>query len=566
MANILLLDDSDVAQRAMQGILARTDHRMVCCSSVDDAWEFILQNVVIDLIFLELKIKETQGWVLLQRLREHGLLSRIPVVVYTKVADRNVVRRMLAMKIQNYLVKPYSDDKIFAEIAKAESIAWRKAHLEDADSFCAQMNLKPEVLKQKRDRLRPMIRELIKPLQDALHLCSFEEISERMEKLKVRVEECGYWGLFDQIELMLDAIERADWPQVDNCIKALEFSDKLLYCLINPEHLPEGLITEEEANAEQIRREKEKWLNEDAIRSCPIVNAKEIADKVNKLPGYPMIDSVAAKLLMALEGSSVRLSSLFDLTQKDPGFAAQILKEAAKIDREREDPIEDPKIAVQLLGESRLKGIAHNIKTIKEHDFEADQMNWPKYWMHQMAVARMSAYMCELMELHGFMPTAYWGGLMHELGKLLIAQLYPFGFQAVVRYSQSQKCSMAFSEKKFLDCTSNEIGAYSAQVFGLPRVYGNIMRWINNPQKATEDQDMVALVSMARDLCVRFKLGNNGDICLDPSLPLDQFPAWEVLRLRVFPSFDLRNFERKLQIWSRELREELTGKLALAVS
>ena len=86
MANILLLDDSEVAGRAMRGILARGNHRCAVVEESTAAWNFIREHVKVDLLFLELKLKGENGIRLIQRLRDDAFLKTLPIVVYTGVS------------------------------------------------------------------------------------------------------------------------------------------------------------------------------------------------------------------------------------------------------------------------------------------------------------------------------------------------------------------------------------------------------------------------------------------------------------------------------------------------
>ena len=137
MANILLLDDSDVAGRAMNGILARGAHHCFIVTKPEEAWRLVREGVVFDLVFLEMKLPGGGGAAFLQRLRDDCFLKILPVVVYTYETDTKLVRRALGLRVQNYLIKPYNDELIHREIAKALQNPWRNLHFEDAKAFGA---------------------------------------------------------------------------------------------------------------------------------------------------------------------------------------------------------------------------------------------------------------------------------------------------------------------------------------------------------------------------------------------------------------------------------------------
>ena len=86
------------------------------------------------------------------------------------------------------------------------------------------------------------------------------------------------------------------------------------------------------------------------------------------------------------------------------------------------------------------------------------------------------------------------------------------------------------------------------------------MRWVDTPTQATEDIELVAIVSLARSLCRNNHVGFGGSTTQEP-VPLADTPEWQILRGSVFPSFDLKKFESQVQSECRQLKQELHGRL-----
>ncbi|MCC5021346.1 MAG: response regulator [Candidatus Synoicihabitans palmerolidicus] len=91
MSNILQVDPGETARSAMRGILDRGKHRLATVESGEEAWEFIQTNVKIDLVLVELQLKDGSGINLIKRLRADSQRKKIPIVVYTARGDRNGV-------------------------------------------------------------------------------------------------------------------------------------------------------------------------------------------------------------------------------------------------------------------------------------------------------------------------------------------------------------------------------------------------------------------------------------------------------------------------------------------
>ncbi len=101
------LDESAVAGVALKGILTRANHRCVVVSTIEAAWQSLRELVRIDLIILELRLKnEKYGMSFIQQLRSECTFKDIPIVVYSNNSDHGVVQKALSLNIQSYLTKP----------------------------------------------------------------------------------------------------------------------------------------------------------------------------------------------------------------------------------------------------------------------------------------------------------------------------------------------------------------------------------------------------------------------------------------------------------------------------
>jgi HD-like signal output (HDOD) protein len=150
--------------------------------------------------------------------------------------------------------------------------------------------------------------------------------------------------------------------------------------------------------------------------------------------------------------------------------------------------------------------------------------------------------------------------LVHDLGRLLILKLYPIGFAAMVAHAKAEAIPLHQAERRYLGVDSRELGYHFACKQGLPAIYCNVIRWAQQPEKATEDLDLVAAVSLARDVVLHNHVGYCGDTPKDSCPPIEETAAWQVLQHRVFPSFNLRRFEAQAQFVCAQLKGELLGR------
>jgi CheY-like chemotaxis protein/HD-like signal output (HDOD) protein len=566
MAYILLVDPDEVAHRAMRGILARGNHRFVAVNTAADAWDFIQRTVKVDIVIVEMALEGDGGLAFIQRLKSDCCLKLLPVLVYTAKGDRETVKRVLDLRAQNFLIKPYHDDVIFSEIAKAVVNPWRQQHFEEEKSFCKMMGFTPDVLHKMLDDLRTTLPVARTPLQKWAGMRATQPACDEITILSTKAEEAGAWGVVEYLKQLTENAQSSKWEEFEQNLEWLEFAGRLIFRHLNASLVPEEFLSSQELNAEIEAKTRAVWSNAVAENRCPVVRWPQLQQEIENLAGCPVIDSAVAAFQMTANGHPTSLAPLMDLVDKNPGLAAQMLIASNKLKRASKDDlslIEDPRMAIGLLGEIRLAAQGRALVTAEERMMLAPPLcSWSHFWMFQMGTARIARYTCRYLELTGLESPAYTAGLLHDLGKLLLLRLHPFAFQAILAHARQNELAMSVAERHFLGVTTHEMAAHFADKHGLPRRFANVMRWVANPEQATEDVDLVAIVSLARTLCRNNHVGFCGDTPETQAIPLEETAEWRVLRGSVFPSFDLKKFESQVHAECRQLKHELHGRMA----
>lgn len=560
MANILLLDDSDVAGRAMRGILGKAGHRCIAATEPDEAWRLLREGVVLDIVFVELRVAQDTGMSFIQRVREDPFWKGLPLVVYTIDTEAKQVRKALGLKVQNYLVKPYNDQVIYAEIAKAMVNPWRNLHFEEPKSFCAQMGITVEALGKMRRQLMLAFDEAVNTFPLWAQARENNEVFARLDALANDAEAAGVWAGVDYLRELRAQAELGNWSVFKSSPEYLDYASRLIFCQLNPSYVPEVLKPQEEQDEAKQAAERARWMHADVDASGPLVSDVVIEKELKALQGCPAIDTAAAAFLMAADGRASSMSRVMELVQEDPGLCAQVLLAANRLEHDDLTWIEDPRSAVTLLGEIKLNALAKSTLTIDEKFLHVPPLTWANYWMFLIGVAKLSQFICQYMEFTYLAGTAYTAGLLHDLGKLLILKIHPWAFGAMATYAREKKIVLHEAEKRYISTTSRDLAVQFASLNRLPPVYTHVMRYVENPEATAENVELVAMVSLARHVCLHNRVGHCGDTPGDSSPPIANTPAWHVLQPRLFPSFDLRKFEAQAHAYCREMRVTLLGQ------
>lgn len=562
MANVLLLDDSAVAGRAMQGILTRGHHRCAVATSGAAAWSLLREAVTFDLLIVEARLSGESGLEFMQRVRNDCYFRRLPVVVYSNACEQAQVRRAVSLKTQNYLLKPYNEQSIYAEVAKAVAQHWRSGPFEDERTLCAQTGISPEKLRELRLQLMDALAGHANFFAECAEGPGRKEVISRIAALSEAANTVGFWGLVENLASLQTAAEGEKWPAFIACREQLEFASRLIFCQLNTGFVPDALRTDDERNALAEMRERDRWSKADIKGGARPVSLAQLEAQVDTLRGCPVVDSVAASFLMMADSRATALSQLMDVVSRDPGLSAQVLAAANHLGRgEDTGSVEDARTAASLLGGIKLQAIASALPVVAERHLRVPPLTWPQFWLFQAGVARMTQFICNELELGQLASLAYNAGLLHDIGRLVLLKLHPFSWGAMHAFVRQENVTLAEAERQFLGCTTRELGARFMARQGLPASYAVVARWVETPDEAPTDRALTAIVSLARHLCLHQHVGACGDVAKEGTAAIEDAPAWRVLREEIFPSVDLWRFEARARTYALRLRHELIGRL-----
>ena len=563
MANLLLVDSNEVAQRALKGLLSRGSHRCAVAPSADEGWRFLREFVAFDLVVVELTLPGENGIRLLQRIRADALLKNIPVIVYTAVADPKVVKAVLTVGVQNYLVKPFREEVLYRELEKALKTPWRAMHFEEEKSFCAQLELDPAELRRRRleleSALEPAGRFLA--LQAGAEKPSHAEVLRQVLALSEKAEEAGVWAVAEYLAGVKASAEKGDLSPVRWAEKDFAWMGQLLFDHLHPGMLKVSGFGEDDLHAAEEAQRRALWLEADVLHGGPLLQAGVLEAETDKLAACPVVDTVLAAFQMSADRSGSNLQQVVDLVVQDPGLACTVMAAANHLRHDEMTAIEDLAGAVSLMGSERLASLAKQIPWAKEESMFVPPLSWPQFWRFQVGVGRLARVICEYLQFKNSLPVAYQAGLMHDIGKLVLIHLHPYALEATLRHARAHKIPLHLAERRYLSCDTRELGERLARRIGLPPRFCAVIRHVERPLEAEAGEigELVSAVALARELCLHHHVGYCGDPAADSAPAVEQTQAWTAIRPRLFPGFKMGEFEIQVRRTCFELKEASHG-------
>jgi HD-like signal output (HDOD) protein len=148
--------------------------------------------------------------------------------------------------------------------------------------------------------------------------------------------------------------------------------------------------------------------------------------------------------------------------------------------------VSSPIEAVQLLGIGRIRALALSILIFSA--FESRKITAftiESAWKHSVETA-LGAQQIARMETEDetFLEQSFSAGLLHDLGKLILADNLPEPYEQAIRKSAAEETRLVQEEKLAFGATHAELGAYLLEMWGLPVPLVEAVAWHHTPEEA----------------------------------------------------------------------------------
>lgn len=261
---------------------------------------------------------------------------------------------------------------------------------------------------------------------------------------------------------------------------------------------------------------------------------------ITHIPALPTVFAQVQALLSAPEPSIDEVSRAIET---DPAITMRVLRLANSAYFGFAQTVKTIKHAISLLGFRTVQNTVVAISTFEAlgHGTESAGLDKTGLWQHAVGCGEMAT--CLTRKLHLPEGDAFVGGLLHDVGKIVLDTFFAEFYPAVLDTVRLRDMPLVEAEQAVLGLTHAEVGAQLATMWDLPAELTTIIRWHHHPLTVDVDtRTMVALVHIADALCRQLGVGQPGD----GTIP--------VLDTAVLESVKLRPDD--LEGWLPELKEQ----------
>jgi putative nucleotidyltransferase with HDIG domain len=154
------------------------------------------------------------------------------------------------------------------------------------------------------------------------------------------------------------------------------------------------------------------------------------------------------------------------------------------------------------------------------------------FWRHGLGTAMVSQNLAQMLAAANH-EQAYLCGLLHDIGILVNAILFPEDFHDVLEEATRGKDSIDVVEQRILGFTHAESGRILAELWRLPVEVAEVIEYHVHPEEQKSRNDVTVIVSVADQVCRKCGLGYGYEIAGDDSIVLTD--CWQKLSAK-FPA------------------------------
>lgn len=194
---------------------------------------------------------------------------------------------------------------------------------------------------------------------------------------------------------------------------------------------------------------------------------REVIGKIRNLPSAPQL---YFEIIEALQSCTASTQTIAEIIGRDAALTANILHLVNSAFFGAARSICDAGEAVQVLGVSRIRSLAlihHVFSSFDQQSYE--DLAVDEIWRHSLQTAAWARQFV-LWQGGGRMmeERAFTGGLLHDMGQLIIAANLPAAHREIRSLARSRRMPIYEAEQQVLHATHADIGAYLLSIWGLP--------------------------------------------------------------------------------------------------
>lgn len=251
-----------------------------------------------------------------------------------------------------------------------------------------------------------------------------------------------------------------------------------------------------------------------------------LEDLIKRIRDLPTLPAVATEMLRDLDNDELSLDEITSKIALDHSISAKLLRLANSSHFGCNSRVVTLQQATSLLGVQNVKNLIRSTIISKAFPRQANpDFDFNGFWRHSMATAICAELLARARHMkHEF---AFTAGLLHDLGRLVMACYFPETYQQALAYQKQHDCFLLQAEQELFAYTHVDAGTALAQAWHFSEVVSDAIRHHHAPPTG-HGHELAMVVHVADAIAHGLDLsGQENEL-----VPLLSGAAWDTLGLQ----------------------------------
>ena len=222
---------------------------------------------------------------------------------------------------------------------------------------------------------------------------------------------------------------------------------------------------------------------------------KMILSKLDGIQEIPTMLTVATEIDRLTNDPNSSADHIGNVIKNDPALTAKVLKIANSALFAGTQRIVSLNQAIARLGYAEIRRVTIAIAFL--NSFKSLFVDYEKFWTHSITTAYIAQKLNELTKVNIPSDRLFTGGLLHDIGILILDQYFTAVYKKIFDMSINKKYDLSIVEQKILGITHAEVGAFLLKKWNVPEQITDIICFHHNPQNAKISQRDTKLIYLA---------------------------------------------------------------------
>ncbi len=237
---------------------------------------------------------------------------------------------------------------------------------------------------------------------------------------------------------------------------------------------------------------------------------------LSKLADIKSFPQFVLETMKKLNDPSSSAADVAKSLSRDEGLVLRVLKLANSAAYGMTRKISSISEAISLLGYKSISNmiLAAEVYSSMDKGLSGYALDRGELWRHSLMVAYASRHLAQVTKKVNT-EDAYVGGLLHDIGKVILNDYVRFGYGIIVKMVEEKHIPFTEAESSVLGFDHAMIGSVLVERWEMPEAYRFAVEYHHKPNDLPEDkaqyQPLLDVVSVANAVCLMLGIGLGAD-------------------------------------------------------